>query len=161
MAAAALDRGYEQIIWIDADALWLGNAPLLDGWAGAPGGAWFAATWHDAPGAGSGHYYDHFNSGVFLLRNHNPQVRALCQAWLDAADENHPWGEQHALHKLLPQYAEWVYALDHAWNSVMWLPQYCAQEQHIVAWHGHADLAFGGVCEHAARHWAKAGRSPK
>lgn len=163
MVLEALDRGYEHIVWIDADALWLGTKPLLDCWTGAPDEAWFAATYHDAPGSGvysgSGHHYDHFNTGVFFLRKQNEKARELCECWLEMSDDNHPWGEQHALHKILSQQTVPIHKLDHSWNSVQWLPQYSARDAHIVAWHGQGPLAYDGIRQHAEKYWGNGGET--
>lgn len=154
MVLDAIDRGYEHIIWIDADALWLGHKPLLDCWDGASDDAWFAATYHSAPGTGDGHYYDHFNTGVFFLKNQSASVKELVANWFDASDENHPWGEQHAFHKVIPAQPHRFHALDHAWNSVQWLSQYCVEDPHIVAWHGQGHHAYEGIREYAAKLWS-------
>ncbi|MDB5342078.1 MAG: hypothetical protein JWP89_455 [Schlesneria sp.] len=152
MVKDAIDKGYEHIVWIDADALWLGDRPLLDCWENAPQDAWLAATYHDAPGSGPGHHYDHFNLGVIFLRNRTEFVREFVKKWLDAPDENHPWREQHAFHSVVPQHREQFYALDHAWNSVQWLSQYRAQEPHIVAWHGQGHRAYGEIRQYAEKY---------
>lgn len=154
MVLEAIDRGYEHIIWVDADALWLGQKPLLDCWAGVPDEAWFAATYHSGPGTGSGHYYDHFNTGVFFLKNQTEGVKELVNSWFEASDENHPWGEQHAFHKVIPNHEHRFHALDHAWNSVQWLSQYRAEDPYIVAWHGLGHHAYDGIRQYAEKLWS-------
>lgn len=137
MCREALVAGYDNVIWLDCDAFWLGNTPLLNAWDGAPESAFFAATYHTASDAVAwGHCYDHYNNGVFFLRNVPGKTLEFIDQWIAADDEGHSWKDQHAMHKVIVAQPECAYKLPHKWNSIDWVPDFRDPNPLIVAWHG-------------------------
>jgi predicted O-methyltransferase YrrM len=144
MFRETLAAGYDYVIWLDADSFWLGACDLLTPWASAAPAAVLAGTWHSArPGAG--HYYNHLNIGVLFARQGNGRAVELCDRWIAMPDNMHPWREQHSLHELLAAEPDLVHFIDHAWNSVEWVPEYCAQNPVVVSWHGNPIAASARI----------------
>jgi len=148
MCRDALLAGYDNIVWLDCDAFWLGNHELLTAWNSAPATAFFAATYHTVSGAvGQGHAYDHYNNGVFFLRNVPGKTLEFIEQWLAADDEGHVWKDQHAMHKVIAAQPACAYKLPHTWNSIDWVPEFRDPNPAIVAWHGRSmyqdEIRFG------------------
>lgn len=150
-------RGYDFICWLDTDALWLGETPLLDVWANADPRAVFAATFHgDRPHPGD-HYYNHVNAGVLFVRNVGGVALSPLELWGQTDDEGHPWGDQHAFNKLLTAQPSLGHIVGHEWNTVEWAPEYSSSTPHIIAWHGKPDWVLPSMQPRVAAYKAKYG----
>ena len=157
MIADYAARGYDFICWLDTDALWLGETPLLDVWAGANPDAVFAATFHgDRPHPGD-HYYNHVNAGVLFVRNIGGGAVQPLLEWGQTDDEGHPWGDQHAFNKLRNAQPALVHIVGHEWNTVEWAPEYSSPTPHIVAWHGKPDWVLPSMQPRVEAYKAKYG----
>lgn len=135
--AAALDAGYEQVLWVDADVVIVDPSDDLD----APEDAWQALVEH--------HTGDGFvpNCGVWMVR---PPMRAwLDRLWGMAHHTHSGWWEQSAMLELLgysplrptfhatdTELYERTHFLDNGWNTHKWdTPQPARPRfQHATMW---------------------------
>lgn len=150
-------RGYDFICWLDTDALWLGDTPLLDVWAAADPRAMFAGTFHGPRPNPGDHYYDHVNAGVLFVRNIGGMARYPLELWANTPDDGHPWNDQHALNKVFNNNPSFIHIVGHEWNTVEWAPEYSAPNPHIVAWHGKSDWVLPNMQPRVDAYKAKHG----
>jgi hypothetical protein len=130
----AIKMGYERIVWIDADAFWLGE-PIETGQK-APFGMTFHHGWP----------YNHYNAGVIVVEPDERTPEFLCE-WIASDDEGHQWWEQHPMNQLLKSRPTMVYPLGHEWNSVEHSDCHKSRDPKIVAWHGKPELAYDGIMQ--------------
>lgn len=132
MIRDALHNGFDKIIWLDADALWL-NGELHNVNDTHP----FGMTWHRNPS-----YGDHFNCGVMYINN-TPTTVEFVERWHEEPDiPNHPWQDQLAFIKLRNQYPDLIKKLGHTWNSVVGFEGHNVPDPNVIAWHGVPYQAF-------------------
>lgn len=126
-----MDMQYDYVFWLDNDALIVGDSDLRDA---VPDGIGMARHELDWGMVGEKGAYDHFNSGVIVLRN-TPAVRDFTEKWWNTPDEGHMWGDQHSLHLCGQANPGVVSKIDHRWNSTP--PYFSVTEGEVVrAWHG-------------------------
>lgn len=126
-----LARGYDFVIWLDADAIWLGEKALV------PLGV-------DMIGATRHHNYeaalDSFNCGVLYLNVRNPLTLAFINEWIATPDHGHVWRDQAAFNTLVNTGKYALTQLGHEWNDVTGILSYSSGKRPIVAaWHGEPD----------------------
>lgn len=97
MVQEAIRDGFDYVIWLDADVIWNGVEPLTDAIdSDGIGMVWSGGEWQSP-------YYPHYNCGVYFVRcvdAPNAMLEKL-RLWAEESDDGHPWGDQHAFHKLL------------------------------------------------------------
>lgn len=122
-----LSQGFDTVVWLDTDCLWLANEPLHDVHKTIFGLTYHHSCAHQRIG--------HYNAGFIVVNNSEDTIK-LMHAWLNESDDGHPWAEQYALNKILSKYPEIVTQLDHKYNSVVHIPEYSSANPVVVAWHG-------------------------
>lgn len=136
----ALGENYDFVVWLDADALIVGDEDLRAAVSEGIGARWCVLDWEKiSPLA-----YNHFNCGVLYLRN-SPAVRDFVRRWLDTSDEGHPWADQHVFNQITSgtespdEGLPLVGALDAKWHSIH--PHFEAEGlPFVVAWHGYGTV---------------------
>jgi hypothetical protein len=128
----ALRQGYERIVWIDADALW------LHGTLDTQQQAAFGMVWHHNP------MYDHYNAGVMHILNRDG-LTSFVDDWENSRDDGHQWKEQHCLNLMLKDRPFMAERLGYEWNSLDHDPDHRSDSPRIVAWHGRPELACEGI----------------
>lgn len=123
MIIDAINQGFDLVVWLDADAIWLGDQfdvqfPTV-----------FGMTEH----VDFGHYGKHFNAGVIYVNNLNQTIELL-ETWYGLRDTGSD--DQPILNACA---ASQITKLDHAWNSTVWIPFYRSLAPKVVAWHGCPD----------------------
>lgn len=122
---SAAEKGFDHIVWLDADAIWLyGELPKP--------ATVFGLTYHDLRVFGEPHY----NAGVMFLNNDHKLAVPRLKQWINTSDDDHKWHDQFALNKILNLDPDLVTRLPHKFNSVEYIPQYRSSNPCIVAWHG-------------------------
>ena len=134
----AIRQGYERIVWLDADTLWLGD-PIETGQTAPLGMAWH-----------QGDEYDHYNAGVMVLQV-GDKLSSFIDEWIASEDGGHKWWEQHPMNMLIRQKPELACPIGAEWNSVQPFPHLRADNPKIVAWHGRPTLAYDGIMEWLTR----------
>jgi hypothetical protein len=126
----ALDRDYQYVFWIDADAMIVDlNTDLR---TGAPEG--IGMVMHDGPGTPG----PHLNVGVMLMQN-TPNVKTLVAEWLSRypGTQEFPWYEQGEAHKMArdPKWKDTIVQIDNRWNSCLYAKTH-VDNAVIEGWHG-------------------------
>jgi hypothetical protein len=134
MILDAVNQGYERIVWLDADTLWLGE-PIETGQE-APLGMTFHLD----------EEYHHYNSGV-IVAHASDKLELFLREWIDSSDENHKWWEQHPMNRLIEKSPGIAEAIGHEWNSLDYSEANRSDLPKIVAWHGRPDLACEGIAK--------------
>lgn len=134
----AIRQGYERIVWLDADTLWLGD-PIETGQTAPLGMAWH-----------TGDVYDHYNAGVMVLHV-NKAVADFVDEWAETDDEGHKWWEQHPMNSIIRRTPEIACPIGYEWNSVQPFWNLRCDNPKIVAWHGRPTLAYDGIMEWLTR----------
>lgn len=114
----ALKRGYQKVIWLDADALIVDiETDLRDAVpAKQIGVTWHATDW-DRLGIGD-QCYDHWNTGAVYCGAGDFTHNALLH-WWNTDDDGHPWHDQHGFNKAVQSGTlAQVVKLDARWNSI-------------------------------------------
>jgi hypothetical protein len=124
----ALEDGYESVIWLDSDSLWLADKPLHSIHSKS-----FGMTYHHVCNQQT--LMNHYNAGVIFLNNLKDTID-LVKEWLYTSDDNHQWLEQYALNKILIKHPEYIEKLPHRYNSVVGISEYQEADPIIVSWHG-------------------------
>jgi hypothetical protein len=116
-------EGHSNIVWLDTDALWLGE-PLTP-------------TFHRIGATLCWHYENrdhHHNVGVFYI---NDFIFDILDKWLAEPDDGHPWADNWAFKKLVDRNEIQVTTLGPEWNSFMYYPIYRYNgTPKVAAWHG-------------------------
>lgn len=122
--ARTLLHGFDKVIWLDADTLWI-NGNIAE----ANQTHSLGMTWH--------HLEDpsHYNAGAIYINNSKETVE-LVQEWLATPDDGHKWADQYALNKILNETN--TVRLGHEWNAMSIYP---SDNPNVLAWHG-----CGGNC---------------
>lgn len=124
MILAALEAGFDRIVWLDADAVWLGEPlePEFD--------TVFGLTYHEGFGA----YEHHFNAGVIYVNNEGGRALEVVNSWFLA--RHHTFNDQAVLNQ---RFRDEITHLDHCWNASAWIEHYASAEPRVLAWHGCPD----------------------
>lgn len=128
----SLLAAYSQVIWLDADTLWI-DGDIRAANTTHP----FGMTWHHLENP------QHYNAGAIYLHN-SPYTIQLVDEWLSTPDDGHKWADQWALNKVIQNNPESINTISHEWNC---MPQYTHASPKVLAWHGH-----DGYCEQSMRH---------
>lgn len=121
MIQKALADGFEFVVWLDSDVIWLGE-PLDVEFQTV-----FGMTYH----VGYGAYDNHFNAGVIYVNNQNGQAVKPIADWY--AQRIYTCHDQDVLNA---NHTHQITKLDHAWNSSIWIEHYSSPNPKIIAWHG-------------------------
>ena len=127
----ALRKGYEYIIWLDADTLIVNSERDLR--EALPEDAWMGMVRHDTPGEGQHRWY---NSGAIYLRN-TPKCLAFFEEVWNAWPIDHHWEDNMAMIMTLgfaPERWEGVAVLSDEWNSTRLMNEHPSAV--VKAWHG-------------------------
>ena len=81
-----VELGHTDIVWLDADAFWLGKYPLAPELNGKPLGVVKHVS---------------VNAGVLYLKGTQAKLLALLNDWLESPDDGHPSKDNRALNNLL------------------------------------------------------------
>lgn len=117
------------LIWVDADALIVGNEDLRDALAGQETeGGRIGLCRHPGPP-------EHWNVGVMVIRN-SPRVVDLFGAVVAEGPGRWPWYQQQILNNLLeePEWGDLVAPIDDRWNSTYGVTD--VHDAVVRAWHG-------------------------
>jgi hypothetical protein len=143
MVADALDNGYDKIVWLDADTIWV-NHNLESAFENVEH---IGMTWHTEP-----NYGDHYNNGAMYIRN-TDLVHKVVDAWIKEPDTEHVWQDQwgliNVLNKLDMFGIECVQTISHKWNSMVTIPELSDPDPAVLAWHGSPDRAFTELAKYA------------
>lgn len=124
---AALEQGYEYVIWLDPDTLILDfDTDLRDG---CPEG--LGACWQRIP------QLDHWNTGALYMRN-SESVRSFVDAWLALFPGEFMWKEQGEFNKLA-QKSRTVETISDKWNAT--LNYSMVPDAVVLGFHGNGDPA--------------------
>lgn len=121
MIGDAIAEGYERIVWLDTDAIWLG----------APLDVEFPTVFGMTYQVSYCSYDSHFNAGVIFVNNTNNQAAVPVAEWF--SQRVHTFHDQDVLNA---NHRHQITQLDHAWNSSAWIDFYRSQSPRIIAWHG-------------------------
>jgi lipopolysaccharide biosynthesis glycosyltransferase len=122
MMLKAIREGFDKIVWLDGDAIWLGDSlnPQFD--------SVFGATYHETYW-----YPNYFNAGVLYV-NVNERSEQVIQSWFDER-VNH-FNDQEVLNANLREH---ITPIGWEWNCHIWIPHYRVDNPKVVAWHGCPD----------------------
>lgn len=120
MILAALQDGYDRVVWFDADVIWLGDP--LD----VEFNTVFGMTEH----CSFENYEKHFNAGAIYVNN-LPYASAVVGDWFNKRGVS--INDQTPLNK---HFREHITRIDHKWNSTSWIPYYRSPSPRVIAWHG-------------------------
>jgi len=122
MMLQAIREGFERVVWLDTDAIWLGE-PLEPQFDTVFGATYHQTYWHP----------NYFNAGVLYV-NVNHQAERVVQSWFDER-VNH-FNDQEVLNANLPEH---ITPIGWEWNCHQWIPHYRVANPKVVAWHGCPD----------------------
>lgn len=140
MVLEAIRDGFDYVVWIDADTIWNGFDPLTDAIkTDGIGMTWADGVWPEP-------YYQHYNCGVYFIRcvDNKDEMIATLTKWQNEPDDGHPWGDQHAFHKLLGRNEIEVTRVDDRFNNGFGNPV-------IRAWHGQGIKALPDMIRYERR----------
>lgn len=122
----ALDKGYQYIVWLDADAMIYDlETDLRDG---CPKG--IGASWHRIP------QWNHWNVGVLLMQN-TYEVREFIVSWIkEYPGANDGWFEQGVFNRMGMK-SKVVHTLSDKWNATLNVNM--VPDAVILGFHGHGD----------------------
>lgn len=123
MMLKALDDGFDRVVWLDTDAIWLGSQ-LNPEFPTVFGATYHETYWHP----------NYFNAGVLYINGRAPQAKAVVQSWFDER-VNH-FNDQEVLNANLREH---ITPLGWEWNCHIWIPHYRVNNPKVVAWHGCPD----------------------
>ncbi len=122
----AMQKGYKNIIWLDADTLIVDtNTPLTD--AIRPGK--IGACWHRIP------QLNHWNVGALYISN-TPETQAFIAEWLAQPNPNNGWNEQGVFNRLAMK-SKAVETISDRWNAT--LNYSMVPDAVVLGYHGYAD----------------------
>lgn len=135
----AFDAGYERVIWLDSDALIIGDDDLREAMPqDGIGAVWHSLDWGDSQ------LYDHFNAGVIYLSGKQSEdfaYRWYGNAMMDGGND-HPWHDQHVLNEMAKREPGIVQEIDKRWHSTY--PYQMSDDLpgiQVMAWHGYGNIA--------------------
>jgi len=122
-----LNAGARWLVWVDSDALIVGNEDVRTA-GGGRRGCWIGCVRHPGPPA-------HWNTGVMVIRN-GDRVRQFFREVFRRGPGSEPWYQQAIANEMWdePEWGEILQPLDDRWNStidVNWVA-----DAQIRAWHG-------------------------
>lgn len=121
----SVSKDYENVIWLDTDAIWLGEESLeLEV-------EQFGAVLHQGPPK-------HLNIGVLYCRG-GTELAEFCDVWWRQSAHRHPWREQHAFNLLVGAGVASCLSIDCRYNSNFDRRAHQSLAPVVVAWHGMDD----------------------
>ena len=122
----AMQSGYENIIWLDADTLITDvNIPLID--AIQPNK--IGACWQRIP------QLNHWNVGALYIHN-SPETQLFCNEWYASPNAHDGWNEQGAFNRLALK-NKTVTTISDRWNSTIYVG--VVPDTVVLGFHGLGD----------------------
>jgi len=126
MLRQAAKQGFDKLVWLDADTLWLGEQPLEP---------------EDIDLVGVG-LYDHtngsFNTGAIYLNTRHPQAVQFLDDWIASPVIGHIHHDQAGFNKLVGDGKYRPNELLKIWNFPLHAPMH-GRRPIVIAWHGYGD----------------------
>jgi len=129
----ALEKGYEYVFWIDADA---GIVDMDVDLREAVKDCEWGACVHDPAKSKflqQAKIDKHINVGCMYLRN-TPATKAFTEMWLNTYPGVNRWAEQGSFNQMVKEYPDIVTVIDDKWNATVNVNM--VKNPVVMAWHG-------------------------